>query len=272
MAPRLGILAGGGTLPRRLIDACRSAGRDVFVLAFENHADPSVIGDAPHGWVRLGAVGTALRMLREHDVGELVMAGPVGRPSLGDLRPDAKALAWLSKGLLRKGDDQVLRTIIGMLEDEGFSVVGAHEVLNGDIAPAGRIGALAPDDLAAEDIRRGVEVARALGAVDVGQAVVVQQGIVLGVEAADGTDALLRRCGSLRREGLGGVLVKLAKPGQDTRADLPTIGPGTVRAAAACGLRGLAMSAGLTLLLSRDETVAAADAAGLFLVGIDSKT
>ena len=242
------------------------------MLAFEHHADPSVVERAPHAWVRLGAVGEALRLLRQYDVGELVMAGPVGRPSLSEMRPDATALAWLSKGLLRKGDDQVLRTAIAMLEGEGFTVVGANELLAGDLAPVGRIGVLAPDDIAEEDIRRGADVARALGAVDVGQAVVVQQGVVLGVEAVDGTDALLQRCGDLRREGPGGVLVKLEKPGQEQRADMPAVGPGTVQVAAAAGLRGIAVSAGLTLLLSREETVAAADAAGLFLMGIETET
>lgn len=272
MAPKLGILAGGGPLPGRLIEASRASGRDVFVLAFEHHADPTVVGRAPHAWVRLGAVGAALRLLRQNDVGDLVLAGPVGRPSLSELRPDATAVALMAKGLFRKGDDHLLRTIITVLEDEGFTVVGANELLAGDLAPLGRIGGLVADDVALEDVQRGAEVARALGALDVGQAVVVQQGIALGVEAVDGTDALLRRCGELRRDGPGGVLVKLAKPGQEQRADTPAIGPGTIRVAAAAGLRGIAVSAGLTLLLSREETIAAADAAGLFLMGIETET
>ncbi len=135
--------------------------------------------------------------------------------------------------------------------------------------PTARFGAHRPDDASAQaDIAHGVRVARALGALDVGQAAVVQQGIVLGVEASEGTDALLARCGPLRREGRGGVLVKIAKPGQDRRADLPTIGARTVAAAAAVGLSGIAIEAGSTLLMDRAAVVAAADAAGLFVVGI----
>jgi DUF1009 family protein len=118
------------------------------------------------------------------------------------------------------------------------------------------------------DIRRGVVVARTLGAIDVGQGCVVQQGMVLAVEAAEGTDAMLARCSSLARPGRGGVLVKLVKPGQDRRADLPTVGPETLRGAADAGLRGVAFEAGGTILAERDAAVAAADAAGLFLLGL----
>ena len=126
-----------------------------------------------------------------------------------------------------------------------------------------------PDEQAKADIARGVAVLHLLGAADVGQACVVQQGLVLAVEAIEGTDAMLSRCGALRREGLGGVLVKLAKPGQERRADLPTIGPETVRNAARAGLRGLAFEAGSTILAEREALVAEADAAGLFLSGFD---
>ncbi len=127
---------------------------------------------------------------------------------------------------------------------------------------------MGPDEQALVDIAQGERVARALGALDIGQAVVVQQGLVLGVEAIEGTDALLRRCAGLRREGPGGVLVKVEKPGQEQRADRPTIGPQTVALAAAAGLRGIAVEAGATIVLDRDEVVAAADRAGLFVFGI----
>jgi len=126
-----------------------------------------------------------------------------------------------------------------------------------------------PDAQARADIDRGVAVVRALGAVDVGQGCVVQQGIVLALEAIEGTDAMLARAAKLSRPGPGGVLVKLVKPGQDRRADLPTIGPGTVAAAASAGLRGIAFEAGGTILTDRAAMVADAEAAGLFLCGVD---
>jgi len=162
----------------------------------------------------------------------------------------------------------LLSAIIKEFELEGFRVVGAHDILGSLLAPEGALGAIAPDAQGRADIERGLEVARALGGVDVGQAVVVQQGIVLALEAAEGTDALIERAGRLRGDGPGGVLVKAAKPGQERRADLPTVGVSTVDACARAGLRGLAIEAGMALVIDRAAVSAAADAAGLFVVGI----
>jgi hypothetical protein len=158
--------------------------------------------------------------------------------------------------------------LIAEIESEGLHVVGADDILHDLLVAEGVLGRHRPDDLAASDIARGLEVARALGAVDVGQAVVVQQGIVLGVEAIEGTDALIARAANLRREGPGGVLVKIKKPGQERRADLPTIGLSTVTAAVDAGLRGIAIEAGATLLIGRERLVAAADTAGLFVTAL----
>lgn len=269
MAAKLGILAGGGPLPGYLIEACRAADRPVFVVAFEGQADAEVIGDAPHAWVRLGAAEDALGRLRAEAVEEIVLAGPVRRPTLAELRPDRRAAKFLARGLLNKGDNGLLGAIVRTLEEEeGFRVVGADSVLAELKAPEGAFGREAPDEQAQADIVRGVRVLRATGSLDIGQAVVVQQGIVLGVEAAEGTRRLLERCGELRREGRGGVLVKLPKPGQETRADMPTIGTDTVAVAAASGLAGIAVGADATLVLDRASVVASADAAGLFVVGI----
>jgi hypothetical protein len=269
MADRLGILAFGGELPARLIAACRTRERPFFVLAFEGAADPATIADAPHAWVRLGAAGEGMRILRENGVEELVFAGGLRRPTLADLRPDWRAAKFFARiGLKALGDDGLLRAVIRELEEEGFRVVSVEGILTQALAPDGPLGEHRPDDAALADIAHGVRVARALGALDIGQAAVVQQGIVLGVEASEGTDALLARCGPLRREGRGGVLVKIAKPGQERRADLPTIGVRTVAAAATAGLCGIAVEAGSTLLMDRAAVIAAADAAGLFVVGI----
>lgn len=269
MAVKLGILAGGGPLPGYLVEACRASQRPVFVVAFEGQADPNVIGDTPHAWVRLGAAGQALDHLRAQGVGEIVMAGPVRRPTLRELRPDRRAAKFLGMGLLNKGDDGLLGAIVRALEEEeGFRVVGADEVLADLAAPEGPFGGFQPDENVAADIAYGVKVLRTTGPLDIGQAVVVQQGIVLGLEAAEGTRALLERCGPLRREGRGGVMVKLPKPGQETRADMPAIGPETIRAARDSGLAGIAVAAGATLVFERDKVVAEADEAGMFVIGI----
>jgi hypothetical protein len=171
-------------------------------------------------------------------------------------------------GLRRHGDDQLLRLIVEELEREGFRVVGADTLIADVLAPEGPMTALAPDADALRDIALGIEVAGRLGDLDIGQAAIVQQGLVLGVEAAEGTDQLLARCAALRRNGPGGVLVKLKKPQQERRADLPTIGPDTVRRAAEAGMAGIAVHAGNCLIIERAEVIAAADRAGLFVIGV----
>jgi UDP-2,3-diacylglucosamine hydrolase len=269
MAARLGVVAGGGELPLRVIEAARALARPVFVLALEGIADQAVVAESPHAWVRLGAAGEGFRLLHEAGVEEVVLAGAVRRPSLASLRPDWRAAKFFARvGLRALGDDGLLRAVMAELEGEGFRVVSVETLIGDALAPEGPIGARAPSPEDAADIARGVAVARELGRLDIGQAVVVQQGMVLGVEAIDGTDALVQRCGALRREGKGPVLVKIAKPGQDRRADLPTIGCRTVELAAAAGLAGIAVEAGSTLLMDRAALAAVADARGLFVAGI----
>jgi UDP-2,3-diacylglucosamine hydrolase len=269
MADRLGIVAGGGGLPRRLVESCRAAGRDVFVLALEGAAEPATVYDVPHAWCRIGAAATGLALLRENNVTELVLAGGIRRPSLAALRPDWRAAKLFARiGYRALGDDGLLSAVVRELEGEGFRVTGPERLLDRALVREGPLGQIRPDPEAAADIEHGLRVARTLGALDVGQAVIVQQGLVLGVEAIEGTDELLRRCAALRREGSGGVLVKVEKPGQECRADRPTIGVRTVALAAETGLQGIAVEADATIVLDRDEVARAADRAGLFVVGI----
>jgi DUF1009 family protein len=265
-------------MPLRVADAAAKAGRPLFCILIEGFARPADYAGYAHAVVPLGQIGRMIALLRGHAVRDLVLAGRITRPSLLALRFDAEGVrlvAKLGRRAILGGDDGLLSAVLRLVREEGFRPVGAQEVLEGLLVPEGLMTRRAPagDDLA--DIARGVQVARALGVADVGQCCVVQQGLVLGLEAIEGTDALLARCAGLRREGGGGVLVKLVKPRQDVRADLPAIGPETARGAAAAGLSGIAIQArggpsGLagTLVVDRDETVAAADAAGLFLVAI----
>src|SRR5258708_37506784 len=255
MSGPLGIIAGSGGLPRRVIDSCRTAGREVFVLALEGAAERSTVEGVPRAWCRIGGAATGLDLLRAHAVGELVLAGGVHRPSLASLRPDWRAAKFFARvGYRALGDDGLLSAIVKEVEAEGFRVRGAHQLLE-LLMPEGALGAHIPDSDAQADIERGVRVARTLGALDIGQGVVVQQGLVLGVEAIEGTDALLRRCIELRREGAGGVLVKVEKPEQERRMDLPTIGPDTVTAAKEAGLRGIAVAARAPQGLERVEGI-----------------
>ena len=199
--------------------------------------------------------------------------GPKLFQFLADLRPDLTAMNLLRKfGKKAFGDDGLLSSILETLEDEGFSIVGADTLLGSVFAAPGLIGVHSPDYQARADIERGSKVLMALSDVDVGQATVVQEGLVLGVEAIEGTDELLKRCGALQREGLGGVLVKFRKSGQDNRVDLPTIGVKTIRAAARAGLRGVAIEADGTMVLEREDVVREADELGLFVIAIEITT
>lgn len=265
---RLGIIAGGGSLPEKLVKACRRDGRDVFVLALRGQADEAFLNGIPHAWTRLGATNEAISILKDNKVDTLVMAGGVRRPSLVELRPDWRTVQLFARlGKAAFGDDALLRAVTSELENEGFRIVGAHEIDNSLLSPAGIMGRHAPSPEHRKDMEKGIRTAKVLGQEDVGQAVVVQQGIVLGVEAVEGTDALLDRCRGLRRQGEGGVLVKACKPQQDRRLDLPAVGVRTVRKAHEAGLAGIAVEAGASLMLEREEAVATADSLGLFLFG-----
>ncbi len=265
---RLGIIAGGGGLPARLIAACRRDQRPFFVLGLKGQTDGGILRDTSHAWSRLGATSESIKILKSNDVDTLVMAGAIRRPSLAEMKPDLRTIQIFAKlGLRALGDDALLRTVAEEAEKEGFRLIGVQEIEPGLLSPEGVIGKVAPTAEHRADIDFGIRVAKDLGRLDVGQACVVQQGIVLGVEAVEGTDALLERCRKLRRKGRGGVLVKSCKPQQDRRLDLPAIGLRTVRRAYEAGLEGIAIEAGAAVLLDRDEVAAAADKLGMFILG-----
>lgn len=271
---KLGILAGGGALPVHLVDTCIRSRRPFFVVAFEGHADPGLVAPrvdrqpVPHAWVRLGAAGRTIRLLRRAGATDLVMAGRIRRPRLVQVWPDFWALRFLIRHRgLKPGDDALLRAIIEDLDDEGFAVVAVDSLLPDLLAPAGVLGAVQPDAAAESDLRAGIAAALALGARDIGQAAVVRDGQVIGREGSAGTDALLAACAA-PPAGRAGVLVKMAKPGQERRVDLPTIGVHTVVAAERAGLAGIAVEAGAALIVEREAVIAAADTAGLFVMGI----
>ncbi len=267
----LGIIAGGGRLPGDVAEAAQAAGREVFIVALEGFAEPDVVAPYPHQSFRMDAVGAIRQALQAHGCAELVIIGPVKRPSIFALRPDAEGIKMLARigRAAFAGDDGLLGAVLRVLGEDGFRIIGAHEILGGALGKAGLLTKAAPDETAQADIRRGVEVLKIIGAADIGQACVVQQGIVLAVEAVEGTDAMLSRVADLARPGPAGVLVKLAKPGQERRADLPTIGVETIRQVQNAGLRGVAFEAGSTILANGSLMIEAADAGGVFLLGVE---
>lgn len=266
----LGIIAGGGSLPAQVAAAARAAGREVFVAGLEGYADPAPLKPFSHQFYRLGAAGAMIKAFREHGCTDLVMIGPVKRPSFLSLRPDAEGarlLARIGKAAFL-GDDGLLAAIVAVLSEEGFRILGAHEIMRDAVVSEGVLTKTAPDAQAMADIERGIEVLKVIGAADVGQACVVQQGLVLAVETVEGTDAMLERIAAVARSGPAGVLIKIAKPQQDRRADMPTIGPQTVSRAVRAGLRGLAFEAGGTILVDQDILIQTADKEAFFLFGV----
>jgi hypothetical protein len=262
-------------LPLAIAESAEQDGRPVHIVAIRGEADPA-IERHPHTWVAWGEIGRLLDALKSNQCSELVIIGSVSRPDLKNVRFDLGAIRNLPLilSLTVGGDDAVLGSIVRFFEAKGLVVRGAHEVAPGLVAPLGPLGRERPSAESERDIAKGLEVVRALGALDVGQGAVVVRNHVLAVEAAEGTDAMLERAKGLRQWGekgsrrRNGVLVKLPKPGQELRVDLPAIGPRTVRLAADAGLAGIAVAAGHVLLAERAEFVRLADAEGLFVLGV----
>ncbi len=269
---RVGIIAGGGTLPAAVADACRRAGYSPFVVGLKGNASAD-IERFPHIYAHLGEVGRMLRTLKKERCDRVVLVGSVRRPNIFKLKIDsgfARHLPQLLR-LFKGGDDTVLRRVARFFEERGFEVVASHELAPSLLAPAGIFSSASPSAQDLEDIAHGFRVVNVLGTLDIGQAAVVARRYVLAVEAAEGTDAMLRRCRELNAWGFTarkGVLVKAPKPAQDLRLDLPAIGPRTVELAAEAGLAGIAVAAGAVLLANQEELVEKADKSGVFLYGV----
>ncbi len=277
----LGIIAGGGPIPLMLAQQCQAEGRPFFIAGIIGAASPD-IARFPHQWVGIGAVGALMRALRRHACEEVVFIGAVRRPDLRNLKLDWGGIQFLPRYARAAlgGDDQLLRALVTEFERRGFQVIGVHELLGDICAPAGILGRVQPRPGDQVDIARALHVARQIGVLDIGQGAVVCGGVVLAVEAAEGTDAMLARCAQLpqglratldsKGGGRRGVLVKLPKPGQDRRIDMPAIGMTTLRLAAAAGLAGIAFEADGALLVDVPAMIRESDLLGMFLIGLNA--
>jgi hypothetical protein len=271
----LGIIAGGGDLPRAIAETVTESGRGVFVLALRGSAGPWV-EQYSHEWVALGEVRKAFNALRAGECGDVVLAGQVERPKFSEIKLDTKAMMLAPRVMAAalKGDDALLRSLVDMFDREGFRVVGVAEAATGLIAGAGPLGKVVPSAENQSDIALGLKVVRAMGALDIGQAAVVCSGLTLCVEAAEGTDRMMNRVLDLPEHIRGtekkprGVLVKAPKPIQDRKTDLPVVGVQTVKNAQRIGLAGIAVEAGGALIVDRRAVAAEADRLGLFVVGV----
>ena len=265
----LALIAGAGSLPEQILTARSQANQQTYLLAIEGTTPPALTALAPYAWCRIAAVGQAVEQLREWGVSQIVMAGSMKRPSLRDLVPDELGKKLLKRlgGSIFSGDDALLRTIMNFLEEQGFHVVGAHEICTSLLTPKGTLTRAKPNRTALKDRDLGLRILHALAPFDVGQAVIVCQEHVLGIEGREGTADLIARCAALK-DGTGGVLVKTAKAGQELRADMPAVGMDTISALIEGGYAGMSLGAGESLMLGEQAMIQAANKAGLFIEGI----
>ncbi len=264
----LGIIAGLGDLPVRVAEGAVNAGRSVYILRLAGFVEDQLAA-YPGETVGIGETGRQIRMLKAAGCRDVVFAGNVQRPDFASLKLDLRGARLLPRVLAaaRKGDDALLRVMVDMLESEGFNVIAAQDVDTGLRAPAGVICGGMPDDAQLEDLRHAARIASLIGQHEIGQGCVVHEGLVLAVEAQEGTDGMLQRVAGLPDEIRGGVLVKRPKPIQERRIDLPTIGVSTVEHAAKAGLAGIGLEENGALIVDVDAVKAEAKACELFLYG-----
>jgi UDP-2,3-diacylglucosamine hydrolase len=270
------IICGGGAIPGAVAQALVRRGRRPVMFAIKGWADPQIVEPYTHHWVALGQAGRFLRLVHAERCREAILIGTLLRPALTQIRLDWRAIRLMPR-IVRAyagGDDRLLTGITKLLEEHDLRIVGVKDVAPDIIVPAGVLGQHQPSAGDRADIARALNLIATLGPFDVGQAAVVANNHVLGVEAAEGTDNLLARIADLRQQGRvstperTGVLVKAPKPKQDRRFDLPTIGSQTVANVVKAGLAGIAVAAGDTMMADPAEVIAAADRAKIFVIGV----
>ena len=262
----IGLIAGGGQFPLLFAEAARARGRRVVAVAHVNETLPELEQQADVTcWVKLGQLGRIIKYFRQEGVNETVFAGTITKTRIfHDVLPDFKGLTLWNKIDIRL-DDAILRAVAQTLEEEGIRVIASTCYLDHLFFPQGLLSRKKPSTAQMEDIRFGWSIARAVGRLDIGQCVVVRDRSVLAVEAIEGTDAAIRRGGELA--GSGAVVVKLKKPDQDFRFDLPATGEKTIATLAAVKGAVLAVEAGQSLLFDRTAMVRSADRAGIVVIG-----
>ncbi len=273
-ARRIGILAGGGSLPREIAESAAARGNAVHIVAIDGEADAD-FGSLPVSRINWGQLGGMLKAFKAAQAEDLVIVGRVRRPDLLRLKTDLgfyRHLPAIARIVASGGDDSVLRKVVRFFEKQGLRVVSPAEAAPELVMGAGPLAAAAPSPADTSDIARGFALVRALGRYDIGQSVIVSGGSIEAIEGAEGTDAMLARVGRERRgtdSARRGILVKRTKPGQDVRVDMPAIGPETIARVVDAGLKGVAVEAGRVLVARRGETIARANAGGVFVAGCE---
>ena len=276
----IGIIAGNGAFPFEILESLRRAGHEPFMVCLRGFVNPrdEYLHDVRHAWADMLDPKRIIALLRENKIERVVLGGGVSRP--GPMALLSIYSFFRNRDELRRivsgGDDRILRGVVRLFEENGFSVVGIDEIASDLLAPAGLLGGLAVHEAVSADISLALSCLHDMGRYDLGQGLVVAEGRILAIEGPEGTDAMLERVRQMQKnrrvilEGVSAILVKAAKPGQDRRVDLPAIGPRTIKSAKAAGLAGIAIKAGEVVLIHRRLLKQEADRAGLFVLGVGS--
>ena len=267
--PKLAIIAGNGSIPFYLVEECENKGREYCLIVIDGHGKELSEKYKPDFIVSLSKMGKAIKFVKRLNIKDIVMVGGVERPSLRNIMPDlwtAKLLAKLNSSIT--GDDSILSSLTKALEKEGFNILAPENIIPSLLCPKGILGKIKPNKNNNKDIINGYKIAKLVGSNDIGQSIVIENGLVLAVEAAEGTDNMIKRSGLLKKEKKGGVLVKVIKPQQDKRIDRPVIGINTIEEVWSAGLAGIAIEYNEILIISFDEVIAYANKKGLFIAGI----
>ena len=263
----LGIIAGSGLLPSEIADLHLKQGGNVYIAALEGETDILHITKYQYKQFPIGSVGALLEYFRENNVKEIIIIGGITRPDLKSVKVDKAGSLLIAKILKEKflGDDNILKIISDFIESKGFKVISPKTLLELGTYEKLYVSNKLPSKQDQIDIELGSQVIKSLSNLDIGQSVIIADGYVLGIEAAEGTDALIRRCELLRKTERGGVLVKMAKLTQDMRLDLPTIGPDTIFYLAKHGYNGLAIQKSGVIIVKPLETIALLNEHELFI-------
>lgn len=266
---KLAIIAGNGIIPFYLIEECEKKGLKYSLILIDGHGKKLANKYKPDYVVSLSKMGRAIKFVKELGITDIIMVGGVNRPSLKNIIPDLWTAKFLTNiGSNVSGDDSILSRLTKALEKEGFNIFAPEDIIPNLLCPIGILGQYKPNDNNRKDIIDGFKIAKEVGSYDIGQALVIENGLVLAVEAAEGTDSMIRRSALLKKDKKGGVLIKVIKPQQDKRIDRPVIGINTLKEVKLAGLDGLAIEHKEILILNFDEVVSFANKEGLFIEGI----
>jgi UDP-2,3-diacylglucosamine hydrolase len=270
MAQKIGIIAGNGRFPFLVLDAARSLGRDAVIIAIKEEAhkdleEAAARSQSPFHWVSIGQLGTFLKILKDEEITQAVMAGQVKHVKIfGGFVPDLTAMSLIGK-LKAMNTDALIGAVADVMRERGVELVNSAKFLEPMLAGEGQLSQRIPTDAEQKDLQFGYKMADAIAGLDIGQTIAVKHQAVVAVEAMEGTDEVIGRAGHLA--GPGVRIVKVAKPNQDMRFDVPVVGIATIQAMRVAGANALSVDAGRTLMIDGDAVIASADEAGITIVG-----